>query len=177
MVLAHTLLLLPPDPREGCDRHRPSPPPEPHWHLQRGRPAEALEALMCWPQTDGRSHTAAALLTLDTSLPTLFCFCHFTAPGRCEQVTVNSRFWYGLNNTIGFTHPAECWMFFFLKPSSWILATNGVFGFGSVCTVEPYLPEPGSLRSCSQFAQQRNDLMCILQSNIICFAFMLFMNL
>lgn len=38
-------LFLPPGPREGCDRHRPPPPPEPDQHLQRGRPAEALEAL------------------------------------------------------------------------------------------------------------------------------------
>lgn len=35
----------PPGPREGRDRHRPPPAPEPDRHLQRGRSAEALEAL------------------------------------------------------------------------------------------------------------------------------------
>lgn len=60
-------------PREGRDRHRPPPSPEPHQHLQRGWPAEALEALRrrWWPEI-GRSHAAAALLALETALPFLF---------------------------------------------------------------------------------------------------------
>jgi len=41
--------LCPPGPREGRDRHRPPPAPEPHQHLQRGRAAEALEALRTPP--------------------------------------------------------------------------------------------------------------------------------
>lgn len=41
LVLAHVSA----GPREGRDRHRPPPSPEPHQHLQRGWPAEALEAL------------------------------------------------------------------------------------------------------------------------------------
>ena len=66
----------PPDPREGCDRHRPPPPPEPHRHLQWGRPSEALEALRCGNQVEtGRSHWAAALLSLDPAV------CHVPPQG------------------------------------------------------------------------------------------------
>lgn len=152
MFLTHVSPLLPPGPREGCDRHRPPPPPEPHRHLQRGRSAEALEALMCCPETEMDVLPQQLL----SSLWTLLCPLCFVFGILQHRVAVNKSLWtwgfgiHDVNNTIGFTYSAACFNFL-LKPPSWVLVTDG-----SVCTVEPYLPEPVSLRNCSQFVQQRN---------------------
>lgn len=114
------LLFLPSGPREGCDRHRPPPPSEPHRHLQWGWSAETLEALRCWTELRLDVLTQQLLPSLWTVFFIYFLFLSLGNPFRSLWTC-----WWSPHHTIYiFTH-------------SWILETNSSLGFWSVCTEEP----------------------------------------
>ena len=116
---------LPAGAREGRDRHRAPPPPEPHQHLQWGRAAEALEALMC--------------VNVLTQQPLSSLWTHYFS-FYIVQITVNSRLWL----TCSQLHQA---LVDTITPKVSHSQLHVSFRTGwSVCTAEPDFP--ATLRIC-----------------------------
>lgn len=124
-----------------------------------------------------RSHSAAALRTLDTALPGfLFPLLYFFQPWvNHSQVNVDWRFWMFMTSVtpsvlhiqlhVSICTGDYCFFTFWSRTAEyWQLMA--VFGVWSVHTVEPYFPELVCLRNYLQFFQQINHWMCVLQSNI-----------